>query len=113
MEHQFYFNQVLNSHRDKDMSPSQDASQQTAHTSNNVYQQIDGLVSQCTLQERSSLTAYLSVRRMQHCNTRPSGGSSEKTHRVKFLLQLLLTKRRQNNWPPLQFVITSETRDRL
>lgn len=47
---------------------------------------------------------------MQHCNTRPSGGSSEKIHRVKFLLRLLLTKRRQNNWPSLQFVITSECR---
>lgn len=60
------------------MSPSHDVSWQTAHTSNNVYQQIDGLVSQCTLQEKSSLTAYLSARRMQHCNTRPSGDCSEK-----------------------------------
>lgn len=60
------------------MSPSYDVSWQTAHTSNNVYQQIDGSVSQCTLQEKSSLTAYLSVRRMQHSNTRPSGDSSVK-----------------------------------
>lgn len=76
--HQFYFNQVLHSYRGKDVSPSHEVSWQTAHTSNNVYQQIDGLVSQCTLQQKCSLTAYLSVRRMQHCNTRPSGGSSEK-----------------------------------
>lgn len=95
------------------MSSSHDVSWQTAHTSNNVYQQIDVSVSQCTLQEKSSLTAYLSVHRMQHSNTRPSGDSSEKTLRVKFFLNLLLTERRQNNGPSLQFVITSETRNWL
>lgn len=75
----FYFKKVLHSYRGKDTSPSHDVSWQTAHNSNNVYQQIHGLVSQCTLQGKSSLTAYLSVCQIQHCNTRPSGGFSEKT----------------------------------
>lgn len=70
---------ILHSYRGKDTSPSHDVSWQTAHTSNYVYQQIHGLVSQCTLQGKSSLTAYLSVHQIQHCNTRPSGGFSEKT----------------------------------